>query len=126
MSDPFLAIISGDRIAIRHGTATHLVRADDIRAARSQGNYTIIATRLGELKVRAPIATVVMELERFGVMRIHRRGAARLDCVRCIEGRGRHRLIIVLDDGSEMDVGRAYQPRIRSMVARVSAEGSTP
>jgi DNA-binding LytR/AlgR family response regulator len=126
MSEPFLSVVPGDRVAIRHGAATHLVRAEDIRAARSQGNYTIISTRFGELKVRAPMATVVTELTRFGVMRIHRRGAARLDSVRCIEGRGRHKLIIVLDDGSEMDVGRAYQRLIRSMVARVSAEGSTP
>jgi DNA-binding LytR/AlgR family response regulator len=126
MSEPSLAIVPGERVAIRHGAATHLVRPDDIRAARSQGNYTIIATRHGEIRVRTPIATVVAELSRFGVIRVHRRGAARLECVRCIEGRGRHKLVIVLEDGSEMDVGRAYQPRIRSMVARVSAEGSAP
>jgi two-component system, LytTR family, response regulator LytT len=121
----FLAILGDDRVAIRRGAATHLVRPADIRAARSEGNYTVLDTSAGTYRVRASLRRLVAELGRFGFVRIHRRGAANLQCIRCVEGRGGHRLVIVLDDGSEMDVGRNHQPVIRRMCGAARVNEST-
>jgi DNA-binding LytR/AlgR family response regulator len=91
-----------------------LLRADAILLARSTGNYTTLVTDSGEHSVRAPLTFVVQELRGFGLMRIHRAAAVNMEHVRRLVGRGRHRLVVVLDTGVEVEVGRAFQRLVRT------------
>ena len=109
-----------DTVAVRHGASIFLLRPDEIIAVRSARNYTTIVSTAGELRVRATISEVVDTLSAFGVVRICRHSAANLARVRQLVGRGGHKLAIVLDDGTEMTVGRSFQREIRALFGNSS------
>ena len=109
-----------DTVAVRHGASIFLFRPDEIIAVRSAGNYTTIVSTGGELRVRSPMSEVVRTLSAFGVVRICRRSAVNLARVRQLVGRGGHKLAIVLDDGTEMSVGRSFQREIRARFGNLS------
>ena len=110
----FVSVLDGDRVAIRHGTSTHVIAWEDVVFVRSANKCTWIVTTHGEFKVLEALATVVDGLAILGLVRIHRAIAVSGMRVRQLVGRGRHRLTIVLDTGAQFDVGRQFQPLIRA------------
>ena len=109
-----LAVLDGDRIAIRHRASTQVVAREEVICARAAKNGTWIVTLRGQFKVREPMNSVVEKLSIIGVVRIHRAIAVNGDKVRSLLGRSRHRLAVVLDGDECFDVGRQYQPEIRA------------
>jgi len=111
-----LRILNDHRIAIREGASMHIVQADDIVSVHADRNVTRIAIRDCDIRVHLPFAVVLDALREFGVVRIHRGRAVSMARVRRLVGRGRHRLVLVLDGGVEHRVGRAFQSAIRTRI----------
>jgi len=111
-----LRILNDHRIAFREGASMHIVQADDIVSVHADRNVTRIAIRDCDIRVHLPFAVVLDALREFGVVRIHRGRAVNMARVRRLVGRGRHRLVLVLDGGVEHRVGRAFQSAIRTRI----------
>jgi len=111
-----LRILNDHRIAIREGASMHIVQVDDIVSVHANRNVTRIAIRDCDIRVHLPFAVVLDALREFGVVRIHRGRAVNMARVRRLVGRGRHRLVLVLDGGVEHRVGRAFQSAIRTRI----------
>jgi DNA-binding LytR/AlgR family response regulator len=107
-------LLEGDRLALRRGAHTTIVDRGDIISAHSRRNTTRIVTRLGEFILRAPLHAVLECLTPIGVLRIHRYTAVDATKVRQLVGRGGHGLVVVLDDGRRLAVGRAFQRAVRA------------
>ena len=111
-----LTILNDHRIAIREGASMHIVQVDDIVSVHANRNVTRIAIRDCDIRVHLPFAVVLDALREFGVVRIHRGRAVNMARVRRLVGRGRHRVVLVLDGGAEHSVGRAFQSAIRARI----------
>jgi DNA-binding LytR/AlgR family response regulator len=116
-----LAILNDHRIAIREGASMHIVQAYDIVSVHANRNVTRIAIHDCDIRVYLPFTAVLDALRAFGVVRIHRGSAVNMARVRRVIGRGRHRLVVVLDGGAEHSVGRAFQAAIRARINGVES-----
>jgi len=112
MSSP-VNTLDDERISIRRGSAVDIVRWVDLVSVHSKRNITRLLTRSHEICIYVPFSQVVDALRPAGVFRIHRGSAVNIACVRRIVGRGQHRVVVVLEDGRELAVGRGYQSMIR-------------
>lgn len=111
---PAIRVLDAGRIAIRCGPAITVVDLCDIILAQTSRNTTVIVTRFGELRVRETLRTVLELLGVSGLTRIHRRTAVNGLKVRRVVGRGNHRLLVFLDDGRCLAVGRGFQREVRA------------
>lgn len=108
-----LSFTSDGRLALRFGRATDLIAIESIAAVRADGNHTIFCSDGGEVRVRACLGWVVEQMRPFGLMAVGRRFAVNAARVRRVAGKGEHRLVVVLDTGMEVPVGRGYQRQVR-------------
>ena len=111
-----LTVLSDDRIAIREGASTHIVNAKDIVSVHASRSVTHIATRDGAIRLRLPFGVVLDTLRPFGLVQIHRGSAVNIARIRRVVGRGRHRLVVVLESGAEHGVGRGFQSALRARI----------
>ena len=79
----------------------------ELRVVRSAGNYLVLPLGGREILVRLPLHVAARRLAPHGFVRVHRTALVNLDRVTAVGRRGR-RLIVILDDGTEIAVGRAY------------------
>jgi DNA-binding LytR/AlgR family response regulator len=108
-----ILILDELRVAIRHGATTTIVDHDEIVLAKSERNMTRIVTMDGEYRVREPFHAALARLASVGMTQVHRCAAVNSRRVRQLVGRGQHRLLILLNDGRSVVVGRNYQPRVK-------------
>jgi DNA-binding LytR/AlgR family response regulator len=90
-------------------------------SVRAVGNRTEIATLVSVLKVRCPLKDVIETLTVLGLVQLRRDLAVNAARVRRMVGGGRHRLLVVLDDGACVAVGRQFQRDIRARFGRPGA-----
>lgn len=109
-----LRIVGIDTLSIDWGATTELIPWHDVIAARSVGNYTEILTVVRTLKVHCPLRAVVELLDQLGLVQLRRECAVNGARVRRLIGGGRHRLLVVLDEGTCVRVGRQFQSEIRA------------
>lgn len=119
MESAALAVVDG-RIALRRASTTELVHLDQLRFAKSDGNYVTLAADGGSYRVRAPLRAFV-ERPECRLEQVHRRVAVCLHRVCRVVGGGGHRLLLILDSGEVIEVGRLFQAEIRR---RLGASGS--
>ena len=105
------------RIATRSGIRVLDARA--IVAVRSAGNYVEFVASGEVLLHRETLANIERELAAHGVMRVHRSHLVRIGEVeRIVKQRG-NGWTLRLRDGSEVPVGRAFQPAVeQALVTR--------
>lgn len=108
-----VGVLDGRRVSIRCRTFTEVVSWDDVVVARSVGNYTVIDTLGGPLRVHRPLRFVVERLSSLGLVQIRRCVAVNGDKVRRLRGAGRHQLSIDLDGQLTFEVGRNFQRAVR-------------
>jgi DNA-binding LytR/AlgR family response regulator len=112
-SHPCVMVLEGRRVAIRHRATINIVHGDDITLVRSERNATRIVTGDGEFRVREPLHAVLKRLAPVGMTQVHRSVAVNSRKVTGLVGRGQHRLVMRLNDGRSLAVGRTYQPRVK-------------
>ena len=109
-----MSILEDGWIALRHTNVTDVVRVNLVISVHSAGNNALLVTDTERYTVHATLRSTISKLERFGLIRIHRGSAINIARVRRLESRGRHRLRVILDTGTAMDVGRTFQGQIRA------------
>jgi DNA-binding LytR/AlgR family response regulator len=113
------------RLALRFGRTTDLIAVESIAAARADGNHTVFSSDGGEVRVRACLGWIVEQMRPFGLMAVGRGLAVNAARVRRVAGKGEHRLVVVLDTGMEVPVGRGYQRQVRDWL-EFGSPPSTP
>ena len=108
-----LRIVDADRIAAACGSSTEIVNWDEVVTVRTARNGTEILTRARSVKVRSPLREVVTRLSPVGLVQVRRDAAVNANKVRQLIGSGCHRLTILLDDGTSVQVGRRFQRAVR-------------
>lgn len=83
----------------------------DLVLLQTQDHYLRAVTPKGETLIRAPLREAEQELGRYGV-RVHRSWWVARDWIGTYEYR-RGAPVVVLKDGQEVPVGRAYRSRVR-------------
>jgi len=106
-------VLDGERVALCHGATTTIVGRDDIILAESERNVTRIITGDEAFCVHAPFHSVLKRLTEVGMIQVHRRVAVNPRKVRQLVGRGQHRLLMLLNDGRSVSVGRNYQSHVK-------------
>lgn len=107
-------LLDASTFSVDWGSTTSVVQWCEVISARSKGNHTEIATLARVLKVHCPLREVVQALTCLGLVQLRRDLAVNADRVRRLVGGGRHRLIVVLEDGACVRVGRQFQRDIRA------------
>ena len=116
--EPRLRVLDADRIAVRWGSSTELIAWSEVVSVHSVRNYSVITVCGGALKVRSPLGAVVAELAPLGLMQVRRDAAVNVTRVRRLIGAGRHRLLMILDDGRRIEVGREFQRQVRARLGQ--------
>ena len=109
-----LRVLNADSIAIHWGSAIEVIRWADVILARSVKNCTEIATRDRTLRVHSPLKGVLSALAGLGLIQIRRDTAVNEMSVRRLIGAGRHRLLVILEGGACLRVGRDFQRDVRA------------
>lgn len=115
-----LRLLDTDTISLDWGSTTSLVQWCDVISVRSVGNHTEIVSDACVLKVRCPLKEVIEVLTDLGLVQIRRDLAVNAARVRRMVGGGRHRLVVILEDGESIAVGRQFQRDIRVRFGRPS------
>jgi DNA-binding LytR/AlgR family response regulator len=107
-------MIGGEMIALDWGATTEVLMCRDVLFARSMGNHTQIVARGRTLKVHFPLKKIVTALGPVGLVQVRRDVAVAAVWVRRLVGNGGHRLVVELDGGVQIAVGRQFQRDIRA------------
>lgn len=114
-------VLDASTISVDWGSTTSVVPWRDVISVRAVGNRTEIATLATVLKVRCPLKEIIEALSVLGVVQLRRDLAVNGARVRRMIGGGRHRLVVVLEDGACVAVGRQFQRDIRARFGRPGA-----
>lgn len=114
-------ILDAERISVCWGSSTELLAWSEVITVQSLRNCSVINACGRTLKVRSPLRAVVAELAPLGLMQVRRDTAVNITRVRRIVGAGRHRLIMILDDDTHVEVGRDFQRQVRARFASRAA-----
>ncbi len=112
-----LRMLGSNVIALDWGATTEVITWSEVISVHSVGSRSEIATTGGALKVRCPLKMIVATLEPLGLIRVRRDVAVNGERVRRLIGVGGHRLLLVLDGGARVQVGRQFQSEMRARFA---------
>lgn len=99
----------GEYVRIKPESISHISAERDYVRIHADGNSYLYNENL---------ATLERLLPALQFQRIHRSTMVRIDAVERVKGGAFHALIAVLDDGTELRVGRTYTAAIRARLAR--------
>lgn len=99
------------------------VAPGELRVVRSAGNYLLLPLHGREVLVRLPLHVAARRLAPHGFVRVHRTALVNFDRARAVVRRGR-RLVVSLDDGTDVAVGRAYARDIQARWSRARSRSS--
>lgn len=103
-------------LARRHNREL-VVSADDIRRIEAAGNYVVLHTPQGELKLRETMDGMEKRLDPERFVRVHRSHIVNLDAVQEIQPWFHGDQRVVLRDGSVLNLSRRYRDRLRRLTA---------
>lgn len=105
------------RFVVRDRGRYHLVPAEEVAWIEAQGNYACLNTARGRFMVRETMAAVEQRLASSTFVRVHRSRIVNAARVAGIERRpgGGHQ--IILDCGTRIVSGRAYNAVVRRLIA---------
>ncbi|HEX7047605.1 MAG TPA: LytTR family DNA-binding domain-containing protein [Gammaproteobacteria bacterium] len=105
------------RFLARRNHREVVVNAADIDYAEAAGNYVILHTRLGEMKLRETMDNMERQLDPARFARTHRSHIVNLDAVKEIQPwfHGDQRLL--LHDGTVLNLSRRYRDQVRQRVS---------
>lgn len=101
------------RFLARRANREVIVDVDDVHYLEAAGNYVVLHTSDGELKLRDTLTRLAARLEASDFVRVHRSYVVNLDAVREIQPwhHGDQRLL--LRDGSFLNLSRRYRDAVR-------------
>lgn len=111
------AVAGTQRFLAHRGPREVIVNAADIRYVEAAGNYVVLHTPRGELKLRETISNMERELAPRDFVRVHRSYLVNLDAVKEIQPWFHGDQRIVLNDGTFLNLSRRYRDALRLRTA---------
>jgi DNA-binding LytR/AlgR family response regulator len=105
------------RFLARRAHRDVLVSAADVHYLEAAGNYVILHTDQGELKLRETLSNLERELAGRDFVRVHRSYLVNLDAIREIQPWFHGDQRIVLRDGTFLNLSRRYRDALRQRTA---------
>ena len=109
------ARLGDDRLAIRDGDRTHVVRTDDIDYCIAAGNYVRIHAGAAEYLMRVTLTELARRLDPSRFVRIHRSTIVRAERVVLLRPM-QNDFVVTLRDGTELTMSRTYRSQLRRLV----------
>ena len=112
------------RFLARRGNRDVIVNAGDIRYVEAAGNYVVLHTAEGALRLRETISNMTLKLAPADFARIHRSHIVNLDAIKEIQPwfHGDQRL--VLHDGTMLNLSRRYRDELTSRTSVAATAGT--
>lgn len=107
--------VAADRITLRDGARTLILRPDTIDWIEAAGNYARLHADGGHRLVRTTLATIETKLDPNRFVRIHRSSIVNVDRVAVLEPAGRD-LVALLRDGRRLGVSRSFRQRLTEVL----------
>jgi len=104
---------SPQRFLAKRSNREEIVNVDDVRYFEAAGNYVILHTPHGELKLRETLANLEQQLANRDFVRVHRSYVVNLDAVREIQPWFHGDQRIVLANGEFLNLSRRYRDAVR-------------
>jgi two-component system LytT family response regulator len=102
------------RLAIRDGDRSVVVKAADILWIQAEDYYVLVHAKQGRHLVRASLASLEQRLDPARFLRVHRTAIVNIDEIRAIQDRGP--VTITLSDGADVPVSRSRRAQVESAV----------
>jgi len=108
-SPPVGAAPAPFRLAVKDGSRTLLLAAEEISHASTAGNYVELATAHGPILHRVTMAALADELAPHGFVRIHRAHLVRAAAVTAVASEGSGDFAVTLSGGLQLPGSRRYR-----------------
>jgi two-component system LytT family response regulator len=105
-----------DRIAIKDGDATTVLRVGEVDWIESESNYVRLHVGDRSYLSRTTLSGLEEKLDPFRFIRIHRTAIVNVDRIRKLTPRGRGDLRITLTDGTQLSLSRRYRDRLERVL----------
>lgn len=103
------------RLAVKDGSRTRLLAAEEISHASTAGNYVELATAHGPILHRVTMAALADELAPHGFVRIHRAHLVRATAVTEVAGAGSGDFAVTLVGGVQLPGSRRYRAALAAL-----------
>jgi len=103
---------SDSKITLNDGKRIHFLKPEQIRYLESARNYVSIYTQNEEIVIRASLKSLTDEYLSYGFVQVSRSVLVNPLNVEKIEKYSKNSQRILLDDGTRINVGKTYQPRV--------------
>lgn len=107
------------RLIVRDGDRSVVLRIDQIDWIRAAGNYCEVHVGSSTHLLREKISVTESRLDPQHFVRIHRSTIVNIDRVKEIHQMGRGDLIVQLIDGTKLPLSRTYRERIEFLLGRI-------
>lgn len=112
-----------DRIVIRHHGSVRIVPAGEIDWIGAARNYVKLHIGDAAYSLRSTMSAMEQRLDPHRFLRIHRSIIVNADRVRGIEPWFHGDAVVLLEDGSRLNISRSYRPRVDAFLAELSVGG---
>lgn len=109
---------AADRMVVKSGSSTRLVRLGDIDWIEAADNYATLHTREGDHMIRTTMTALEKRLDSDRFVRIHRSYIVNLDRVREIRPWDRGDHLVLLADGTKLSLTRTYRKAVEERLGR--------
>jgi two-component system, LytTR family, response regulator len=108
-----------ERVAVKRRGRTLLFRVDEIDWVEAAGNYVRLHVAGQRHLLRETMAGIERKLDRRCFTRIHRSVIVNLGRIRELQGASHGDATVVLRDGTQLTLSRAYRDRIEPLLGRL-------
>lgn len=105
-----------ERIAVKAGEATKLVKTSDVRWVEADQNYVKIYAERETYLLHVTMNRIVRGLDPRIFLRVHRSAAVNINSIQQIHPAPNGEYVLTLDDGNRVRSGRTYRNAVRSLV----------
>jgi two-component system LytT family response regulator len=103
----------GERVILREGEVTSILRLDEIDWIEASGNYVVVHAGRRAHRARDTLAGFLARLDPSRFMRVSRSAAVNADCVRELRGLEGGQIDVVLRSGEIVPSSRRYRNHVR-------------
>lgn len=117
-------VASEPRFEVRSGRTLSYVTASEILWIEGAGDYVRVHTATGDHLIDDRLRDLERKLAAFGFIRVHRSAIVNLGHVRELDPRTKTDWVVVLEDGTRVNVSRGRRSEVRSAWSTRTEEGS--
>jgi two-component system LytT family response regulator len=111
------------RLVVKSGSRSIFLKTTEIDWFEASGNYVSLHVGKDEHLIRDTINSLETKLDADQFVRIHRSTIVNLDRIRELQPWFRGEQVMVLKDGTQLNVGRAFRHRLRQFLVNQNSSG---